>query len=258
MASINPYIEDGVASPQSIYEVGTTKNHVLGTRGIIDGRVFRYASMVDSTPIPSGNLVQACPPVANHVTETGALTGTTTVGSTLVTAVLGATAAYINEYADGFLKIQSATTGAGQLLLLPSATAAVLSAGTATFNLKAPVQVATSGTTTWSLIHNSYGSVVINPTTITANAVGVTPIAWPAATTAAPHFGWLQTWGEAAVLVDSTLVSLVAGSGVSPGGNAAGSVEAATETLILQRVGTAMEALATVSAWGSIYLQIAP
>jgi len=255
---INPYIADGVASPQSIYEVGTTKNHALGTRGVIADRSFRYSKMVDSTAIPAGNLVQMCPPVANHVTETGALTGTTTVGSALITAVLGATAAYVNEYEDGYFKIQSAATGNGQLFHITSAHPAVLSGGTATFVLENPVQVATSGTTTWSLLHNPYGGVVINPTTITAPAAGVVPFTWPAATTAAPNYGWIQTYGIASALVDSTLVSLVAGSGLSPGGNAVGTLEATAETSILQRVGIAMEALATASAWGSVYLQIAP
>lgn len=252
---IFPYLQDGVASPVSVIETSPTKHHALGTRGIIDGRSFRYARSVGSA-IATNVLCQAPAPVANHIAQTGALTNTTVVGSTLVTAVLGATAAYADEYLDGLLKIQSATTGAGQAWVLNNH-AAVASAGTATLFLDSPVLVATSGTTTWSLVHNTYGGIVINPTTRTANPAGVNLVAWGAGSTT-PQYGWLQTWGECSVLSDVTAGSLVAGGGIVADASVAGAVTAELAASVSQRVGVAIEALATDAVYASVYLTIAP
>lgn len=245
------------SSPQSVFEVRTgssKQEHAVGTVMRLGGRTFRYASMFDTTAIGPNKLAQMCPPVAAHVSETGALTGTATVGATRVTATLGATAAYAGEYKDGYLYIESATTGAGQMFKLRDH-AAVASSGVLTADLYDPVITATSGTTTWSLVHEAWASVVIQPTTITAPAAGVTLVNWPAATSTAPNFGWLQTGGLCSVLNGTT--DLVAGSGVTPwGATTAGAIAVAVETNILQRIGVSTQTITTNDTYVVVHLQI--
>lgn len=253
MATSNPILYNGVASPQTVFETSTRKEHPIGSPGILpDGRRFHYAKLVDTTAIGANKLAQQCPPVPNHVTETGAFVGLDVAGSSRLSVTLGATAAYENEYENGFLKIESATTGAGQVFLIPEH-AAVLSSGVLTFDTPDPVRVATSGTETWSLVHNPWGSVVIQPDTVTAPAAGVTLCDWPAATTSAPVYGWLQTWGLASVLIDTT--AIVAGHGMIAGA-VAGALGVAVETDILQRIAVGVEAMTTDNVYASVFLQI--
>ena len=241
------------SSEHPLYETSLTQREAVGTKWVLGGRVFVYASMYDTTAIGAHKLAQQCPPVANHVTETGTLTGTTTVGSKRVTITLGATAAYAGEYNNGYLKIESATTGVGEMMKLKGH-AAVASAGVLTSDLYDPWVVATSGTTTWSLVHEKWASVVIQPTTITAPAAGVTLCAWAAATSTAPNFGWLQTAGIASCLMDTTAV--VAGSGLIVGA-VAGTLGVAVETDIKQRIAVAVEAMTTDNVYVTADLMIA-
>jgi hypothetical protein len=254
MATSNPILYNGVSSTQTIYETSTTREHRIGTMGALPGgKRFHYAKLVDTTAIGPNKVAAACPPVAAHVSETGTLTGTSVAGSINLSATLGATAAYLNEYEEGHLKIQSATTGAGQAFRI-SEHAAVLSSGVLSFQTPDPVVTATSGTTTWSLVHNPYGSVVICPTTLVAPAVGVTLVNWPAATTAAPIYGWLQTWGLCSVLMDTS--ALVAGHGVGLSGITAGACAVAAAD-VEQTIGFAMEAMTTDDVYADVFLTIA-
>jgi hypothetical protein len=245
------------SSPQSIFSVVTgaaNQQHAVGSILRFGGRAFRYAAMYDTTVIGPNKLAQMAVPLANHVSETGALTGTPTVGATRITAVLGATAAFASQYKDGYLKIESATTGAGQIFKLKDH-AAVASAGTLTADIYDPVVTATSGTTTWSLVSEAWSNVVIHPTTATSAAAGVTLANWPAATSTAPNFGWLQTWGMASCLIDTS--NIVAGSRVIYGA-VAGTVGLGIETDVKHPIGVAVEALSTDNAYGTIFLTIAP
>ena len=252
----NPTLANGGFSPISTHETTTNpKGLRVGMRGFIDDRVFYFARLVDTTAIGAFKLAQACPPTAAHVAETGALTGTTTVGSQRVTITLGATAAHANMYENGYLSIQSATTGAGQSLRLKKHEA-VASSGVLTADLWEPVVTATSGTTTWSLVQNPWADIVIQPTTITAPCIGVPQCDWAAATTTAPIYGWVQTWGYSRVLIDTS--AFVAGSSFIPGGATAGAAGVAVETDIKQRVGVAMEALGTDNIYAGAFLMIAP
>jgi hypothetical protein len=256
MATSNPILYNGVSSTQSVFETSTTREHCIGTMGSLPGgKRFHYASLVSGTAIGPNKVAAACPPVAAHVSETGTLTGTSVAGSINLSATLGATAAYLNEYEEGHLKIQSATTGAGQAFRIPEH-AAVLASGVLSFQSPDPVVTATSGTTTWSLVHNPYGSVVICPTTLVAPAVGVTLVNWPAAaSSAAPVYGWLQTWGLCSVLLDTS--ALVAGHGVGLSAITAGACAVAVETDIEQRIGVSFEAIGTDDIYADVFLQIA-
>ena len=69
-----------------------------------------------------------------------------------------------------------------------------------------------------------------------------------------PNYVWLQTWGPCSVLMDTS--DIVAGSGVIVS-TVAGSCGLAVESEVIQRIGVAMEALATNTVYGTVYLQIA-
>jgi hypothetical protein len=253
----NPVVEGGYASPQSIYSTTTTKVHRLGSKGTLDDRLFRYARLTDTNAIGIGKLAQMAVPAANHVSETGTLTGFT-VGRTSFTAVLGATAAHANMYEDGYIKIESSTLGPGQLLKLRGH-AAISSAGTGSFELYDPVVTTPTGTVTWSLIRNPWADIVIMPTTATAPAAGVVSVDWAAASTTAPLYGWVQSVGPAAGLIDTA--DVVVGTGLTPSAAVAGSFKCATldgnaATSLPEIIAVAMETIATNSIHASIFLRI--
>jgi hypothetical protein len=265
----NPVLMNGFASPVSIFEtVAGTNNatHRVGTRGVLDDRVFRWTKFADSTAIGPNKLAQMAPPISAHVSEaTGA---ELTAGSTTLTMALGATAAAENFYKDGYIKVEGGTNGIGQIFKLKGH-AFVAASGTLTAEIYEPVVTTTSGSEVLTLLANPYANVVIQPTTITAPAAGVTMVNFAAASTASvvtpgyeqtatttwtqPRYGWLQTWGLASVLLDTS--ALVAGSGCIVGA-VAGSVGVAVETDIKQRVGVAMEAMGTDNIYASVLLQI--
>lgn len=262
------------ASPQSVYEVWNTPAHAIGTRGFLDDRVFYYTRMIDQTAIGIAKLAQQPAPVANHVTETG--TSTLTAGSNLATLVLGATLSSESQYQNGYVKIQSATTGPGQIYRIKDH-AYVAASGTMTIELYDNVVTTPATSVNYSLIGSPWGNVVIQPTTITAPAAGVTLVEWPACSTAStatagylrtgttewtrPNYGWLQTWGIASVLMDTT--DIVARSVVWASTNTAGTVMNASLdgnalANIPQTVGVAVESISTNSVYGTIFLMIAP
>lgn len=275
----NPVLQNGVASPQSAYEVSNVQHHAVGTRGELGDRSFRYGLHIQGTALAVGNLVAAAAPIAAHITQTGAVTSApggvapAPAGTTAITLALGATVGGQDMYKDGYLKIQSSTLGLGQIMKLRNFPYTAASGTTGTIDLYDPIVTTPTGTVTWSLVHNPYAYVIQAPvTTKVSMAVGVNLVGFPATTTAAvatagylrtaattwslPNYGWFQTWGPCSVLMDTT--DIVAGHGVVTSVVAAGSVGVAVENEIVQRVGVAMEALATNTVHGSVYLQIAP
>ena len=250
----NPIVYGGVGSPQSVFDTTTTQYHNIGTRGHLDDRVFYY-TRINGTAIGPNLLAQQAVPVANHVTETGTLTGFT-AGSKSFTAVLGATASTANQYESGYFKIQSSTLGPGQLVKL-NKHGAVASAGTATFSTPDTIVTTPTGTVTWSLFRNPWADPIVTPiTTQTGINVGVPLVSTGTGTDADPRYCWMQTWGVCSVLGDTT--NTVVGSGVLGQSATAGAVALELATTITQRPGVAMETLATDDVYQLVFLQIAP
>ena len=279
----NPIITaTGEASPVNIFQTvnwnpqdGTV--HPIATRAFLpDGRVFYWGRMYSATAIGPNKLAQAAAPIANHTTQTGTLTGTTVVtgvdASTTITATLGATAGIEAQYQGGFLNIESATTGAGQQWRI-GYHAWVASSGVLTFSTNDPVQVATSGTTTWSLKENPWAGLIINPaTTVTGIAAGVVNTSWAAAATATvatpgyiqtavtptysqPNYGWIQTWGQCSVLADTA--NNVVGTAIQ--GAAAATAGAVTlNTGVIGQIGWAEQTISTDNIYLQAFLTIAP
>lgn len=196
---------------QDIYTTSTIQNHVLGDRAMTnDGRAFRYVKAGAVALVP-GNVIQGPAVVANHVNLTP--TAVSAVGATTVTVTLGATAATLDQYANGYLVVEIGTTGAGQTLKIKGHPAANASA-TLLITLEDPFYVATSGTITMDLIANQYNGVVVTPATATANIVGVAMTPIPVA-----GFGWIATRGLTAVLNGAGIPA--AGTNVGAGTTAA-------------------------------------
>lgn len=271
----NPILMNGVASPVSIYETTTINpGHPIGTRGVLDDRAFHWTKFMDSTAIGPNKLVQAQVPIAGHTSEaTGA---ELTAGATSVTMVISATVAAQDAYKDGYLKVEGGTAGIGQIFRIRTHTytsdLTTPTTWTLYANLYDPVTTTTTGSEVLTLVANPWANVVIQPTSVSAPAVGVTMVNFPAAATAAvptygyertavatwtqPVYGWIQTWGVCSVLNGTD--NLVCGSGVIPWGTTtAGAIGVAVETDILQRIGVSMETITTDNIYASAFLQIA-
>lgn len=212
---------------QDLYKYGTTQNHTLGEKAVSsDGRTFRYVKAGGTVLVP-GNWLQSPAIVANHVNLTP--TAAVAVGDTTITVTLGATAATANQYAGGVVVVEIGTTGKGQSLLVKSHPAAA-SAATLVLTLSDPVQVATSGTVTVSLVANLYNGVIQTPqTTLTGTPVGVAVGAIPAG-----EFGWICSRGLTAALADGAITVGTVGVAVPSAAAGAAKVTAAT----LFQVGT--------------------
>jgi hypothetical protein len=242
--------------------------HRIGTRGQLADRSFRYYRLTNATGVVAYNLAQNPVAIANYVTQNGGLgaipgtdTGGVPAGSRVIRANMGATAGHDNQYEDGYIKIESGT-GLGQMYKIKKHIA-IDSSGAgniATFELYDDVRTTIATAAVFSLVPNPWADVLIYPgTTATGMAVGVPNHAIPAATTTAPTYGWIQTWGLCSVLNQSGAGGCVVASGVIPTGAATvGAVDVAGETEIKQRIGIAYQTLATDAVYINVFLQIAP
>lgn len=234
---------------QNFWESSSTQKHPLGTVGrTADGRVFRYAK-AGASDLVAGNLLQSSAPVANHLALTPAAAA---VGAVAVTATLGATAATANQYAEGYLQIDT-TPGNGYVYTIKDHLA-IASAGTGVFNLLADdgIQVALTTASRVGLIANPYSGVIQAPTTLTAITVG-----FAAYVISASQYGWIQTWGPVAALINGTPA---VGSGVVAGATTAGSVDvnpAVAGATVGCLVGRIMQ-VGVSTKNNMVYAQIAP
>jgi hypothetical protein len=187
------------ASPVQLYgqdsfTSSATQMHPLNTRGYTsDGRRFRYAQ-VGAVDTVAGSLYQSAVPVANHLANTPPAVA---IGAKSFTYTPGATAGAANLYAEGYLQVDNAP-GNGYMYQV-SGHAAISSATAFTLFLVDPIQVALTTSSRVGLIPNLCKNVVVTPTTSTAAIVGVAPCVITLA-----QFGWLQTWGPAACLINGT------------------------------------------------------
>jgi hypothetical protein len=186
-----------------------TQLHPLGTQAKTrDGRVFRYcqAGAVDTV---AGSLYQAAAPVPNHLANTPPAVA---IGATSFTYTPGATAGAANLYAEGYLQVDT-TPGNGYMYRVGSHPA-IVSATAFTLTLDEPIQVALTASSRVGLHHNSYKNVIVCPTAITGRVAG-----FSSGVITATQFGWLQTRGPVAALINGTpaITSPVANSATTAG-----------------------------------------
>lgn len=228
-----------------------------------DGRKFMIVANA-GTALAAGKLVASPVAIANHVGRTVAsFTAYSANGNVpaTVTFTVGATAVYSNQYAGGFLIVET-NTGAGQTLRIASNTACA-SAGTVTVYLENPDgqnMTALDTTSTVSLYANRYGSgqqmydntgaaqslvtggVVVNPTSgSNLNVIGLSTYSIPASTSTFASFGLIQTKGFVTGLSQG---GTTAGLDVGPSTSVAGAIATyavATNTRIGRAVETATD-----------------
>jgi len=167
----------GATGPFSLFVNDTDAANVTYTGQKFDTSDGREVTLVNvgASNIASGLLVQAQPIVAAHqeCAVTAYSAESVQFGTPAkITLTLGATAATLNEYAQGYAVVTEGT-GAGQTLKVQSNPAAALSSSIV-ISLEDNATVALDNTSKVNLIPNPHALVVVNPTTATASPIGVT------------------------------------------------------------------------------------
>lgn len=230
---------DLLINPQDLYDLtvttAATQLGALATTG--DGRYYRYAQNGAVLMVP-GKLQQAIPEVTGNenLAVAAAAIGATSVTTTSTVTVTA------NQYAGGYVVVTT-TPGQGYMYQIgshPAATSAVL-----TLTLVDPIIVALTTSSVIDLVVNPYAGIVVNPTTATANIVGVAVAALPI-----NGFGWIQTRGVASVLAQGTIT---VGTEVGASSTTAGAVVATSG--VLADVGVAVTGIASTE-YGAVALSI--
>ena len=193
---------------------GPTKLPPYGTRMVLpDGRVYYYGQTDGAQT--AGAICQSAVGIANH--DMDLATNTASAGDKSVTVTVGGTAATEDQYADGYLYINDGT-GQGHNYKIRQHDA-IDSSGSGAINLMDGDAIITGfeAATIAGLAKNPYKDFIVYPTTPTGHAVGVAPTDFDD-----DDYGWLQTWGPAAVLCD---VAFVIGNHVRVSDGTAGSGE---------------------------------
>ena len=261
----NPSLSPGIVSPQSIYETHSVTHasgekaegqHPVGTRAYLpDGRVYYYSSSNTSAAAAVGKLYMSPTVVANH-TECDVTTGN--AGTYVVSGItIGATAMTQNQYRNGYLAVTDGA-GEGHVYRIASHAAFDASATTVSVTLYDPIVVALDTNSTVSFIANQYDRIVIGDTGQAGIPVGVPPVTIPVSTTTTTYFGWVQTWGLAAVLQDENIAA--AAQAVTVGTGVAGAVEEDdTATTVSQEFIVGYSAsIAVDTEYGPVFLRINP
>ena len=193
---------------------GTTQLHPYGTRMVLpDNRVYYYGQTDGAQT--AGATCQSPVSIPNH--DMDLATNTASSGDKSVTVTVGGTAVTANQYADGYLYVNDGT-GEGHIYKIRQHDA-ISSSGSGAINLYDGDAIATgfAAATIAGLAKNPYKDFIVYPTTSTGHAVGVAATDFDD-----DDFGWLQTWGPAAVLCD---VAFVIGNHVRVSDGTAGSGE---------------------------------
>ena len=193
---------------------GTTQLHPYGTRMVLpDNRVYYYGQTAGAQT--AGAICQSPVGIANH--DMDLATNTASSGDKSVTVTVGGTAVTANQYADGYLYVNDGT-GEGHIYKIRQHDA-ISSSGSGAINLYDGDAIATGfvAATIGGLAKNPYKDFIVYPTTATGHAVGVAATDFDD-----DDYGWLQTWGPAAVLCD---VAFVIGNHVRVSDGTAGSGE---------------------------------
>jgi hypothetical protein len=237
-----------VALGQNFWTTSVTPVAALGARQETDdGRVYRYAR-VGAVAITPGTVLQGPAIVTNHL---GMVSPAVPAGARSFSCTPGATLGTENQYAGGYLQVDDGA-GAGHTYGVNSH--AAFASGTAfQLNLDDPILVALTTASRLGLHANPYNGVIIVPqTTATGIIAGVAPYAMAIGT-----YGWIQTWGPCAVLINGTPALGAAVLGVS--GTTAGSVDIATAAplIVSQPIGFMMQ-IGVSAKFNMVWLHIAP
>lgn len=202
-------------APTTINKTGATELYEVGARySDAFGRVFRYAK-AGGTALARGKLMVAPTVAANHINLSWETVPA--IGDKEVRVTLGATAATKDQYKGGQLVVQDGT-GEGRSYRILSNRAAD-SAGTIVVTLQEAIDTAgAAGEANVDLLANPWRGIVISVTDQADQPVGV-----PVVAIAANEYGFVQTGGMCAVLMDEAIAN---GLALTIGTGVAGAVEA--------------------------------
>jgi hypothetical protein len=229
----------------------SVQQHPLGTRGIDpNGNIYRYVSAGEA--LSAGQVVMQAAGVANH--DMDLVTAAAAAEATSVTVTLGATAATLDQYKQGYLIVNDGP-GEGHIYAIAGHPAAN-SGATLAVRLEDgdDIKVALTTSSLCGLMANPYSSVEVYD----ADDIDGIPCGVATTSITSGYYAWVQTWGFAAVLVDvaSTLGLPVR---VSDG------TDGATEPLDRDgthenepAIGIASLISAVSTDYGVVYLQISP
>jgi hypothetical protein len=232
----------------------SSQKHVLGTRMTLpDARVYRYVENA-GTNIAGGAVVQAAAGTAAH--DQDLIVVAASAGDTTVTINTSGTYTK-DQYKDGYMHINSGT-GAGEVYRIKSNTA-VSGATGMVLTLDEEDGLATaleagSSNCEVGLSTNPYKDVIISPTTVSNVAVGVAPTLLTA-----DYYGWIQTWGPAAVLANAAGVigqHVRVGGASTAGGTEDMDFDGSNENE--QLIGVQMLIAPGAADYALIFLQISP
>lgn len=217
--------QKGATSPLGLFQTSTdlSLGTLVGTKfDLSDGREVVLVQNA-GTALASGKVIQGPAAQANAVGLSPATSGTTgysatypiaaAIGGKVIQIATGATAVLANRFAGGYLNVVEGT-GAGQTLKVQS-NAAASTTSACVVTLEDAFTVATSTDSRFTLTINPFGShygtdyttdgVIVCPTTLTGQVVGVAfyPIAASTATVAS--YGFLITRGPTAVYAGATV-----------------------------------------------------
>ena len=235
----------------------------LGTRmAMQDGRRFVFAA-AGGTALVAGKLQQSEIPDVDH--DTLAVQAAGVAGDRTITFTNGADEVEADLYADGFVCIEAAAgVGEGRSYKIEITHGVLAASSTQILPLAAGYGLATALNTSdkITLIKNPYQDNIITAAPLTAMVTGIAQSAVPV-----DNWGWLQTWGPCACLVDGVEVigGRVSAAGTA-GNSTVGSIEATgiiiTTTAITTaqmtealEVGYCME-VAPTTGFGMIFLKI--
>ena len=209
--------------------ISSSKLHDLGTIAeTADGRVYRYA-LAGAVNLAAGLANISPAKVANHTNI--AVAAAAAVGARQVSVTLGATAATLDQYADGYLVVNdSAGVGAAYRI---EGHQSISSAGTGFIQLSEAIVTALTTSSKVSLVINPWASAIVHATSTAAFCNGTNNVAVTAA-----YYYWSQTGGMASILSDGIIAKGV-GSII---GTVAGSLATEVAATVTQRISIAPEA----------------
>ena len=225
----------------------------LGTRMALgDGRVYYYAE-VGGTAIAAGRLVQPVAATAAHDMDLAWSAGAAAGGTTITTGT--SLTVTEDQYKEGWLYTNDGT-GEGQIYPIKSNTAVSSAAGCVfTIDEEDGFVIALTATSSlFGVMPNLYKDIIVQPTTITQGAVGVSPT-----TMTADYYGWIQTWGPCALL--TTGATWVIGDQLTSGETGAAGASILLDSSSGQdnlSIGWAMGPQPVDTDFGFMYLTISP
>lgn len=195
----NPVLqESGIASPQSIYELSTTQEHPIGTKGtLVGGRVFYYARHTANATTAAGKV---------HAAAAGAsafedlAVGTPGAGATVVPSVV-ATSAITSGNAFQYLAVVDGG-GEGRMYRIRNHGTGTGSP-TISVELFDGLEEAFTASTQVSLIKDIYADVVIAPSDGADVPAGIAHVDMVDSSSTA-RYVWLQTYGPCTAWVNGT------------------------------------------------------